>query len=71
MSNQSPQVDLHDDVVDDVDAHVGDEDEEEVARDPAPAPLHREEHRHRAVHPDHRQRQDELGEQATYRVFHP
>ena len=55
-----PQVALHDDVVDDVNAHVGDEDEEEVARDAAPAALHREHDGERAVDGDHGDRQHEL-----------
>ena len=56
----SPQVALHDDVVDDVDDHVGDEDEEEVARDAATAALHREHHGQQDVHGDHRDGQHEL-----------
>ena len=56
----SPQVALHDDVVDDVDDHVGDEDEEEVARDAATAALHREHHGQQDVDGDHRDGQHEL-----------
>ena len=60
LPTNEPEVALHGDVVDDVDDHVGHEDEEEVARDAAAAAPHGERDDDGDVDDDHGHRQREL-----------